>query len=128
MKNSDKAYVQAYNGQAAVDSEHQIIVACDLSNQAADAPHLDTMIDQVQSNAGETPQECSADTGYFSQDNVTTLEDRGIEAFIPPERLRHHQTPLPPVCVDPKQRSAADRQRAKASSMNKGISYGVDTE
>jgi transposase len=128
MKNSDKAYIQAYNGQAAVDSEFQIIVACDLTNQAADVGHLETMIDQVQTNTGETPQECSADTGYFSQENVTILEDRGIEAFIPPERLRHHEDPLPPVCTDPDQQSAADRQRAKLTTEEGRDKYSLRKE
>lgn len=125
MKNSDKAFVQAYNGQAAVDSECQIIVACDLTNQAADAPHLETMIEQVQTNTGENPDECSADTGYFSQENLKVLEDRNIEAFIPPERSRHHQDPLPPARTDPNQQSAADRQRAKLMTKEGRAKYAL---
>jgi transposase len=125
MKNSDKAFVQAYNGQAAVDSGCQIIVACDLTNQAADAPHLKAMIDQVQANTGGTPGECSADTGYFSQENVKALEDRNIEAFIPPERLPHHEHPLPPTCVDPDIQSAADRQRAKLMTQEGRDKYAL---
>jgi len=40
MKNADKAFIQSYNAQAAVDVDSQIIVAAQLSNQAADGPHL----------------------------------------------------------------------------------------
>ena len=36
MKNSDKAYVQAYNALAAVDGANQIIVACEVSDNPAD--------------------------------------------------------------------------------------------
>lgn len=96
MKNSDKAFVQAYNAQAAVDaSRHQIIVGCALSNQAADAPHLEPMVEQVQETTGGTPKEWSSDAGYFSADNIEALVDQGIEAFIPPDRQRHSQQPLP---------------------------------
>src|SRR5262249_882402 len=36
MKNSDKAFVQAYNCQAGADAEHQIIVARDVTQQTND--------------------------------------------------------------------------------------------
>ncbi|MFZ5597044.1 MAG: hypothetical protein ACOY31_08550 [Bacillota bacterium] len=36
MMNSDKAFVQAYNAQAVVDSKSQIILAAEVTNQAAD--------------------------------------------------------------------------------------------
>lgn len=35
-----KTIIQGWNTQIAVDSEHQIITATDVSNQSADAPHL----------------------------------------------------------------------------------------
>ncbi len=89
MKNSDKAYVQAYNGQAAVDGKGQIIVGCDLTNQAADAPHLDAMLDEVEANTGRLPEQWSSDAGYFSADNVGLLEGRGVDAYIPPQRQKH---------------------------------------
>ncbi|MFO0654661.1 MAG: hypothetical protein U0787_06240 [Polyangia bacterium] len=41
------AFVQAYNGHIAVDSEHQIIVAAGLSNQAPDTEYFIPMLDRV---------------------------------------------------------------------------------
>src|SRR5215212_6921116 len=74
MKNADQAFVQAYNGQAAVDAGgHQIIVGCLLSNQSADAPHLAPMVAQVQATTGQMPREWSGDAGFFSADNVATI-------------------------------------------------------
>ena len=52
MKDADGRFIQAYTAQAAVDTESQIIMAAELTNQAADAPHLVTMADQVQANTG----------------------------------------------------------------------------
>ena len=96
MKNADKAFVQAYNGQLAVDaSPHQLIVGCAVTNQAADAPHLAPMVAQVRAVTGGTPKEGSSDTGYFSAQNVQALAQAGIEAFIPPERQPHSTQPLP---------------------------------
>ena len=40
MKTSDGSFHQCYNGQAIVDSETQVIVAAELSDQAPDAEQL----------------------------------------------------------------------------------------
>jgi transposase len=113
MKDAKKAFIQGYNGQAAVDADHQIIVACDLTNQAADTPHLSDMIDKVEENTGKKPEELSADAGYFSSDNIELVEQRRIDGYIPPDRQRHGKDPTPPSCSDPAKQSAADRQREK---------------
>jgi hypothetical protein len=55
MKNADKAFIQGYNGQIAVDVDSQIIVAAQLSNQAADGPHLVGMVEQVEATTKEQP-------------------------------------------------------------------------
>lgn len=98
MRNSDKAFIQGYNAQAAVDAETRIIVAADLTNNASDVVHLKDQIEQVIANTKKIPKEASADAGYFSEDNLEFLEKWGIEAFIPPDRIKHNewkaQTPL----------------------------------
>lgn len=91
MLSSDKAFIQAYNAQAAVDAETQIIVAAELTNQAADAPHLLPLITQVEANTGSRPKEVSADAGYYSDANLQKLAQLGIEAFIPPDKVRHSE-------------------------------------
>lgn len=89
MKNSDKAFIQGYNAQAAVDHQNQVIVAADVSQMAPDAPHLAPMVEQVEANTGSTPKQFSADAGYFSEENVRSLESRSIEALVAAERKKH---------------------------------------
>lgn len=91
MRNSDKAFVQAYNGQAVVDSDSHVIIAASLTNQAADAPHLESMVRQAESNCGSKPDEFSADGGYFSDANLAFLSQRGIEAFMPAGRVKRSE-------------------------------------
>lgn len=91
MLNSDKAFVQAYNAQACVDAQTHVIVAAELSNQARDVTLLPEQIEQIQANTGRYPQELSADAGYYSQSNLEFLSGKGIEAFIPPEKIRHRE-------------------------------------
>ena len=95
MKMGD-GFVQGYNCQAAVDQEHQIIVAQAVTNQAPDAEHLEPMLDQVQDNLGQSPKKASADAGYFSERNVVAAEERGVDAYIAPGRCKHEDpTPAP---------------------------------
>jgi transposase len=89
MKGSGGEFVQAYNAQAAVDSAHQVIVAADLSNQAADAPHLLPMAKQVIRNTGQLPFDITADAGYCSDQNLRDLSQLGVTPLIPPERVKH---------------------------------------
>ena len=119
MKGGDGAWIQGYNGQAAVDKDYQVITACDLTDQAADAPHLRSMVEQSAQNAGCHPDTCSADPGYFSEANVIALEGLGIEVLIPPDRQRHG-TPAEPAAPLPEKAlaklSVADRMRHQTST------------
>jgi hypothetical protein len=76
MLSSEKAFIQAYNAQLAVDAETQIAVAAELSNQEARAPHLIPVLDQVKQNTGRRSKEVSADAGYFSEKNLEELARR----------------------------------------------------
>lgn len=75
-------YVQAYNGQAAVDSEHQIIVAADLSNVAPDNWYLQPMVTQIVENVGAVPAVLTADNGYYADENADFCRRVGTEAYI----------------------------------------------
>jgi len=67
----------------------QIILASDLTNQAADVGHLVPLIDQVEVNTGQAPKQVLADAGYYSDANRAALEQRGIDALIPPYKVKH---------------------------------------
>jgi len=91
MLNSEKAFIQGFNAQAAVDVNSMLVVAADLSAQAADSPHLLRMVDQATATVGVRPSGVLADAGYYSQENLEGLRERGIEGFIPPQRVTHTQ-------------------------------------
>ena len=91
MRNSDKAFIQGYNCQIAVDAETHVIVASDISNQAADVTHLPPVVSQAIANTGRKIKELSADAGYYSEDNLIFLEEAEIEAFIPPDKVKHSE-------------------------------------
>lgn len=87
MKSKD-GFVQAYNAQAAVDGEAQIIVAHDVTQSAVDFGQLVPMTDAIETNLGRKPEQLSADSGYCSEANLEALENRGIDAYVATGRAR----------------------------------------
>lgn len=117
MKSGTGEWVQGYNAQAAVDTDHQVIVACDLTNMAADAPHLKPLMEQVAQNTGAIPTEKSADAGYFSAENVLSQTTPYSQPFIPPDRVKHgHKTAPILQEVDDAKLSVADQMRKLLST------------
>ena len=90
MKTSDGSFHQCYNAQAVVDEAHQVIVATELTNQAADAPHLPSMLDATLANVG-APKRFLADAGYWSDTNNQHLADAQVDAYIATGRLKHNE-------------------------------------
>jgi transposase len=89
----DGAFLQAYNGQIAVDEGAQIIVAAALSNQAPDAEYFEPMLRRVVDNCDAVPACITADSGYFSASNVAAAEAMGSEPFIAVGAHRRNGTP-----------------------------------
>jgi hypothetical protein len=85
---SKHGFVQAYNAQAAVDGEAQIIVAHDVTQSAGDCGQLIPMTDAIEINLGRKPEQLSADAGYCSEANLEALENRNIDAYVATGRAR----------------------------------------
>jgi len=112
MKTGD-GFVQGYNCQTAVDSEHQIIVAQTVTNQAPDVERFVPMLEQVGVNCGRMPHTTSADSGYFSVENVAYAENQGLDAHVATGRSQHDQLPQLPRGRLPSGISAKERMTRK---------------
>lgn len=95
LMQSGGSYLQGYNCQLAVDSDHQVIVAAGVSNQPPDVEHLEPMLERITEMAGALPDVMTLDAGYWSENNVNTCADQGVDAYIATGRLPHGQK-LPP--------------------------------
>jgi transposase len=100
MKNSAGAYIQAYNAQAVVDEQHQVITAADVTTNASDALNYTTMLDQCTQNTGTHPKQALVDAGYCSETNLEAAKDRqlayGTDTFMATGRLSHDEQ-VPPA-------------------------------
>jgi len=86
MAGKGEGFNYGYNAQIVVDSENQIIVAADIHDSPADFQALPKMLDQVEEVCGSeslTGAEIMADFGYRSANNISDIEERGAECFIP---------------------------------------------
>ncbi len=92
MKNStDGGFDQHFNVQAAVDQASLLIVAAALSNHPNDKQEAAPTLDALSPEVGP-PASVSMDNGYFSESNVRTCEDRGLEPYIATGREPHHKS------------------------------------
>jgi len=88
MKGAD-GFVQAYNAQAVVDADSQVIVAQDLSDRPTDVMLLGDLVGQIKINTGRQATELSADAGYCSEGNLAVLAKRKVRAYIATGKQRH---------------------------------------
>ena len=85
-----KSFEQSYNCQAAVDDKAQVIVATNVTQQANDKRQVKPVVEKLKENTGDDkPKKLSADSGYFSEENVIILEDEGIDGYIATGRQNH---------------------------------------
>jgi transposase len=125
MKMGNNSFDQAYNCQAAVEADTQIIVARRVVNAPNDKQQLQPMVEQIEQTLGVKPQKLSADSGYYSEQNVRYLRQKQIDDYICPDRLKHGQRP-PPAARGriPKDLSFLERVRRKLNTKAGRRIYG----
>jgi len=83
------SFVQGYNAQIAVDSQSQVIVAAEVTQETNDKQQLLPMIAQIAANLERKPEKVSADTGYFSEANVTDESVKDVDLYVATGRDKH---------------------------------------
>ncbi len=118
MKGPD-GFVQAYNAQAAVEPALQLIVGQTVTAATNDKEQLMPMLEVVQGQSGQRPDQVIADSGYCSEKNLQALESaedpsRRVEGFIATERQKHDEYREPcPRGPLPKGATRVDRMKRK---------------
>jgi hypothetical protein len=84
-----RGFIQGYNAQA-VTNVHQIVIAAEVMTAAPDLGHLEPMLDAAQrelqaAGVSDRPEVLLADAGYWHQQQMERIIDRGIQVLIPPD-------------------------------------------
>ena len=72
-----------YNIQAAVDAEHHLIVAHDVTNAGHDRTQLSAMAKKAREALGTERMTALADRGYFNAPEILACEQAGIIPLVP---------------------------------------------
>lgn len=84
---TSKGVIQGYAGQAAVDAQHQVIVAADVIGSGSEQAMLLPMIEKT-APVRQAHTLITADAGYFSDENISALQERAIPALIADSGMR----------------------------------------
>lgn len=88
--------IQGYNGVAAVDSKHQVIVHAEAFGTGAEHELLKPMIEGTKENFKAVEEkedifkeaEITADSGFHTESNLKMLSEKDISAYIPDKNFR----------------------------------------
>ena len=81
--NSRGTGMVGYNVQSAVDSEHHLIIAHEVTNVGSDRSQLATMAKQAKAVLDRDILDVVADRGYYNGDEIRSCEQAGIDAYLP---------------------------------------------
>ena len=107
------SFVQGYNAQIAVDAQTQIIVAAEVTQETNDKKQLLPMIAQMAINLEQKPEKVSADTGYFSEANVTDQSVKDVDLYVATGRIKHGEVIEPASEPPPPGASPKEAMREK---------------
>jgi transposase len=107
-------FVQAYNAQIAVDQEGQIIVAADVTQDANDKRQLLPMLAQIEQSIGAEPKVCTADSGYWSPEQMADERAKRVDLYVATNSGRPSARPVEtnPALEEMKQKLQTESGRA----------------
>ena len=75
--------IVGYNVQTAVDAQHHLIVAHDVTNVGNDRDQLSNMAGQAKASMGVEALDVLADRGYFKGEEVLACAPLGVTPYVP---------------------------------------------
>jgi transposase len=120
------AFVQGYNVEMAVDAEAQVIVAVDVVQATNDKRQLVAMCTAIVQNVGRLADVTSADSGFFSAENLAHPALTTTKLLVPPDRQKHGAaqqagTPRGEAVADRMRRTLAEPSSRALYKMRKAI-------
>jgi len=88
LMQSGGSYLQGYNCQLAVDSDHQVIVAVGVSNQPPDVVHLEPMLQRIATTAGARPEVMTMEGATGARTRPRPAPIRALTRISPPAAFR----------------------------------------
>jgi hypothetical protein len=113
LKGSD-GFVQGYNSQVAPEPLYQLVVGQTVSQDANDKQQVVPLIEAIEEQSGQKPEDVLADSGYCSEENLKYLAERRMEGFVATEKQKHTERREPcPRGLLPNSASRVERMKPK---------------
>jgi transposase/IS5 family transposase len=93
MKTARHGFQVAYNAQTAVDAEHGLIAAFDLTNDGNDLGQLQPMAEAAKEALGAETLSVVADSGYSNGEQGQACQEAGITAAVPRPQTANPKNP-----------------------------------
>ena len=93
---TSRGVIQGYNGVAAADSKHQVVVHAEAFGEGQECSSLDPMIKGIRENFKEVGEKKDiykkaavlADSGFHSEENMRMLSEEKVDGYIADGRFR----------------------------------------
>jgi len=83
MKMGDGGYRPAYNVQFATTLDTLVIVGVDVINAGSDGGQMDPMVQRIEMQQGQLPDEYYTDGGFSTKDDIDNVSQRGPTVYTP---------------------------------------------
>jgi len=90
LKGSD-GFLQGYNTQIAVEPVFQLIAGQRVTQAANDKQQMVPLVEAIEEQSGQKPEEVLADNGYCSDENLQYLARKRMEGFVATGKKKHNQ-------------------------------------
>lgn len=117
---SSHGVIQGYNANALVDEKHQVVIDAQAFGDGGDSDHMGPMLEgakeKLEAVGWEEPlkdREISADTSYYSVNNLEVCRDQGVDAYIPDPKFRQRD---PRFAEAGRHRRSVDKRKERYKS------------
>lgn len=91
MKMGDGGYRPAYNVQFATTLDTLVITGVDVINAGSDGGQMDPMVERIEQQQGELPDEYYSDGGFSTKEDIEKLGGRGVSVYTPVKEAERQQ-------------------------------------
>ncbi len=113
--------IQGYNGIAAADDKHQVIVWAETFGDSNESGHLPEILEGIEENCKESgiskkvlqEVKITADTGFHNERNMKLVVESNIDAYIPDNQFRKRDIRFENVDIHRKKTANWQRQKGK---------------
>jgi transposase len=114
IQKTPDGFIQGYTAVLAVDQEAQVIVSQHVTPSAPEVNELLPAVDRIRQVLRRKPKQVVADAGFWSENNLVGLVQRGIDGYVARHRSKHSEPPVAaPRGRIPKDLSLAERMKRK---------------